>query len=425
MRHRIAGCHLIFLLWAMAAIAASAQSRGEFVMVGRAPAVVHRPDSGPPPRVAVLYENGQSVTHPMCVELARRGFMTLCIIESNTGDSWEDVALDVKAGVEYARRQPGISKVVLYGHSGGGAIASFYQAVAENGVAFCQDPRKLSACSSRLAGLPPADGVLFPDAHPGMAVMDVRMINPSVSSDGLKIRVDPALDAFNPGNGYRPGGEARYPPEFQERYFKAQAQVMGQLIAKAQKLREQVRSGEITDPTADRVAILGFGRSSHLGNLDPGIDQFMRTRQPRRLLRNDGSIVTEPIRSVARGSLASPSTRVEVSEATSARFLSRIAVRATDSINGVEYCSANSATVCNVGSIRVPVLFIPAGAGNFIADGELMFEASPAKDKEFIVVEGATHGGQPCTQCEQTPGQYSSSERNMYDYIASWIRARF
>jgi hypothetical protein len=71
------------------------------------------------------------------------------------------------------------------------------------------------------------------------------------------------------------------------------------------------------------------------------------------------------------------------------------------------------------------VLFIPAGAGGFIADEEIMFENSPAKDKEFIVVEGALHGGQPCKQCEKTPGQYSNSERNMYDYITDWITTRF
>jgi hypothetical protein len=135
--------------------------------------------------------------------------------------------------------------------------------------------------------------------------------------------------------------------------------------------------------------------------------------------------VTEPIRSVATGGSAPPSTRLDVSEANSARFLSRIAVRATHSISGVEYCSANSATVCNVQSIRVPVLFIPAGAGNFIADGELMFEISSAKDKELIVVEGATHGGQPCRPCEKTQGQYANSERNMYDYMAAWMKTRF
>jgi hypothetical protein len=394
-------------------------------MIGRTAAVVHRPDTGPAPHVAVLYENGVSVAHPLCVELARRGFMTLCVVESTTGDSWEDVALEVKAGVEYLRRQPGITKVILYGHSGGGAVSSFYQAVAENGVAFCQDPKKLSACSGKLAGLPPADGVLFPDAHPGLAVMDLRMVNPSVSTDGLKLRVDPALDPFDPKNGFNPNGPSHYSAEFQEKYFKGQAHVMSQLIAKAQKLQERVRSGEITDPTADKVAILGFGMNTHLDALDPNIDALVQTRQPHQLLKNDGSITTQIIRSVGVVGHVPPPDRKGVSEATSSRFLSRSAVRATDSVSDVDYCSANSATECNTRYIHVPVLFIPSGASDFIADEELMFDTSPSKDKEYIVVEGALHGGQPCTQCEKTPGQYSNSERNMYDYMAAWINKRF
>ena len=53
-----------------------------------------------------------------------------------------------------------------------------------------------------------------------------------------------------------------------------------------------------------------------------------------------------------------------------------------------------------------------------------MYMTAPAKDNEFIVVEGATHGGQPCRQCGEAPGQYANSERNMYDHIAAWIQKR-
>ena len=55
---------------------------------------------------------------------------------------------------------------------------------------------------------------------------------------------------------------------------------MDQLIAKAQQLQARVRSGEITDPTADQVAILGFGFVTHLDMMDPGIDSLMQTREP-------------------------------------------------------------------------------------------------------------------------------------------------
>ena len=44
--------------------------------------------------------------------------------------NFEANALDIKSGVEFLRKQAGITKVVLLGHSGGGPATSFYSAVA-------------------------------------------------------------------------------------------------------------------------------------------------------------------------------------------------------------------------------------------------------------------------------------------------------
>jgi hypothetical protein len=46
-------------------------------------------------------------------------------------------------------------------------------------------------------------------------------------------------------------------------------------------------------------------------------------------------------------------------------------------------------------------------------------------DKDFVVIEGATHGISPCTACEKTPGQYSNATKNWTDYVVRWIDARF
>ena len=43
--------------------------------------------------------------------------------------------------------------------SGGGPLMSFYQAVAENGPAYCQKPERLVQCGDDLRGLPPADAI--------------------------------------------------------------------------------------------------------------------------------------------------------------------------------------------------------------------------------------------------------------------------
>lgn len=76
-------------------------------------------------------------------------------------------------------------------------------------------------------------------------------------------------------------------------------------------------------------------------------------------------------------------------------------------------------------SISVPALFAAMGAYTFIRDNEIHYELSASQDKEFIVVEGATHGATPCVECEKTPGQYSNSVKNFFDHVAKWIEVRY
>ena len=106
-------------------------------------------------------------------------------------------------------------------------------------------------------------------------------------------------------------------------------------------------------------------------------------------------------------------------------FLSANATRATDSMDGIDDCSTNNSTPCALRSISVPVLIAAMGAHYFIRDNEIHYEVAASKDKDFVVIEGATHGISPCVACEQTPGQYSNSVRNFFDYVAKWVNGRF
>jgi hypothetical protein len=81
--------------------------------------------------------------------------------------------------------------------------------------------------------------------------------------------------------------------------------------------------------------------------------------------------------------------------------------------------------MCAVQSITVPVLFNAMGAQYFIRDNERLFDTAASKDKDFITIGGAVHGFTPCTRCETTPGQYSNSDKNLFDYIAKWTNDRF
>src|SRR5207244_2476807 len=157
-----------------------AQSRPEFVPLGRVSAALYRPDTGPAPHVAFLiaHRTANYLNHIGCRELSARGFLTLCFntrFQNNEASvRWEEIPLDVKAAVDFARGQPGITKVILFGHSGGGPLMSFYQAVAEKGPGYCQAPERLVKCGGDLNGLKPADAIVFADAHAGNPVQALR-----------------------------------------------------------------------------------------------------------------------------------------------------------------------------------------------------------------------------------------------------------
>jgi hypothetical protein len=56
---------------------------------------------------------------------------------------------------------------------------------------------------------------------------------------------------------------------------------------------------------------------------------------------------------------------------------------------------------------------------------EVNYSYARSKDKDLIVVEGATTNITPCTNCGGSPGQYSNATKNFFDYAAAWISKRF
>jgi pimeloyl-ACP methyl ester carboxylesterase len=393
---------------------------------------LYKPDSGPAPHVAILaiHRTANFMSHPATTELSKRGFLVLGMNPRSENNEmivdFEANALDIKSGIEFLRRQPGITKVLLFGHSGGGPATSFYQAVAENGIAYCQGPNKLVECGGNLAGLPKADGIVFMDAHPGVSVNALRSINPAVHDEADPRQIDPSLDPFSSKNGYNPNGPSHYPDDFKKRYYKAQADRMNRLIDFAKTKLQKMKSGEGTYRDDD-ILLVPRGDAARLMELDLSIHHG--TIKPQKLIKNDGTIVTQIIESVRK-----PGRGVDAQNAsfqagtrllTLRSFLSANAIRATDSMDNIDWCSSNNSTDCALKSISVPVLITAMGAHYFIRDSEFHYEVAASKDKEFIVIEGATHGGTPCTPCETMPGQYSNTVRNFFDYVAKWINSRY
>ena len=164
-----------FALLLITAGVVHAQSNPRYVRFPGVPASVKgafyvpdAPAQAPHVGIVLMHRTSNFMHALACTELSARGFAVLCMNPRSDNNEaavrFETIPLDVKAGVEFLKKQPGITRVVLWGWSGGGATMTLYQSVAENGPSVCQGPAKLVQCGNDLAGLPPADGLILVDA---------------------------------------------------------------------------------------------------------------------------------------------------------------------------------------------------------------------------------------------------------------------
>jgi hypothetical protein len=413
-----------------------AQNFPTYHQLGPAKATLWRPTSGTPGiGIIMMHRTGNFLNLPACSQMRDRGFVVLCMntrFDNNEAEViFEEMALDVRAGINFLKQNqsgltPGITKVVLWGYSGGGPTMSFYQAVAEVGVAFCQDPQKLTHCestgSTSLVGLPKADGIVFVDAHPGNPIIGMlRSNNPAVHNENHPENLRDRLNPYDPANGYNPNGLSTYSDAFKKRYFEAQSDRLNKLVAEALDIQFHIDQGAYPYPD-NAPFVIGRSTASKLFVLDTSI--LHSTVKPAKLLKNDGTIDDTHIVESVR--LPDP-TIAQTDETfdggarllTVKSFLSTNAIRSTNSIDGIDYCSSNNSTVCNVRQITVPVLFNAMGAYYFIRDNEIHFEEAKSVDKDFVVIAGLVHGITPCNAC--SGGPYNNSQKNFYDYVADWL----
>jgi hypothetical protein len=258
--------------------------------------------------------------------------------------------------------------------------------------------------------------VILVDAHPGNSVNVLRSLNPAVTNDEAIIErnafpeLDPALNPFDPANGYDPQG-SHFSEDFKTRYFAAQAARMNKLISLAKAKLDAIEAGtyHVSD---DDYCPIAQGSGYRLMQMDTSIHGA--TAQPARLLKNDASIVEDVVQVVrvpSAGTLADNQSFTNTRVQTVKSFLSTNAIRAEDSMDKIDWCSSNNSTPCAVQQISAPILIAPMGGYYFVRDNEIHYELAKSEDKELIVIEGAVHSQRPCTACETTPGQYSNWPR--------------
>jgi len=117
---------------------------------------------------------------------------------------------------------------------------------------------------------------------------------------------------------------------------------------------------QIPYPTDDAPFIIPRGDAAKLFQLDLSI--LRSTVRPGKLLKNDGTLeaccVIQSVRVAAPGIARQNATFDGGTLFLTVRsFLSANAIRATNSLDGIDHCSSNNSTVCALQSISVPVLF--------------------------------------------------------------------
>jgi hypothetical protein len=371
--------------------------------------------------------------HASTTQLQSRGFATLGIRTRFGNDeaavNWELIALDIRAAVRFLRSQPGITRVVLIGHSGGGPSTSYYQALVENGPSYCQGPEKLVECQFTQADFQAsdaADGMVFVEAHLANGINRLRSLNPTVVNEDQPFGParNKTLDPFDPKHGFNPNGNSSYTKHFVDAYARGESRRMNGLIQEGLLMRREIELG-LRDPADD--AFVFWRDSARLSQLSTGVQCCTLKRT--RLLRNDGTFsnpqIIQTVRVPEPGIKEDDEGEDGRQDLTLTSFLSANAIRSKHSYDRIDWCSSNNSTICAVRKISVPATVIAAQGHYFIRDGEQIFEELASSDKEFFVIEGMNHNLGNCTACAtfHGTGPYTNIPANLWNYVAAWATA--
>jgi len=370
-------------------------------------------------------------------EFAKRGFRVLCTnVMSKEGIiySQPDKMLNVLEAVKYLKRQPGVEKVVLLGHSGGGTLMSAYQCVAENGADFLQGSEKIVPYPDQKEDLVPADGIMLLDTNWGNAAMQLFSLDPAVTDEESGMNLDPALDVYSPANGFSPEG-ATYSPEFIRKFQNALSERNNRLIDQALERLYLLEHGKGNFSDDEPFVIPGAEQgfmNNKLYAQDPRL--MSHTKEPHLLLHGDGTQTTEIIRSIRTAENPQSFTHSlwQGARILSVRsFLSSYAVRTTPEFGydeqevwGIDWKSSYACPPGNMTGIHVPTLVMGMTAGWEFMASETIYNCSASEDKTIAFVEGATHKFEPAIRLEKSPGQYGDTVKTLHDFAAQWLLSK-
>jgi pimeloyl-ACP methyl ester carboxylesterase len=163
----------------------------------------------------------------------------------------ENLLLDVAAAMRYLRDERDFTRIVMLGNSGGGSLFAYYDAEARK-------PRGERVAAPPGGGppdlnqfeLPLADGFIILAAHPGQGKVLMGSIDPAVADETDPFATDPALDMYDPRNGFAAlPAASHYDRDWLAGYRAAQAARVMRLDAIARRHITEARAARAADFT--------------------------------------------------------------------------------------------------------------------------------------------------------------------------------
>jgi hypothetical protein len=355
-------------------------------------------------RLVALMHPRVDVTHHYLVPLLlQRGLAVFTQrsrwVNNDAGLVHERVLLDVAAAHRWLRGR-GFEEVVLLGNSGG---ASLYCLYAQQAALRPEDRLTDDPAGGRVdltGDLPPPAALVLLAPHPGQGDLLLHCIDPSVTDEDDPGSCDPALDLYDPVNGFAtPPASARYSPDFIARYRAAQRERVERIDRRARGLLELRRRLAASADAADgRRAGAARHLVVHRTDADPrAVDLSLDASR-----RDYGSIfgVRPDITNrgaVGFGRLSTPEAWLSTWSALS----TRAAIRLTGP------------------GIRIPALVIEYTADNTVYPGDLtdIVAALGSEDRTRVRVDGDHYGLSP--DHTSRPGGAAVAE-----LMADWLRRR-
>jgi hypothetical protein len=389
-----------------------------------------RPDSNPDIVFHTMHPKSDQSQFYLIPYLVDAGFAVFGevsrYINNDTALIHEEVLLDIAASIRLLEGL-GYSIFIPLAMSGGGPLYTMYQSQALKSPQdrFQHtpggDPPDFSEVDMRTV-----DAIVYIGAHLGPGKFLLKRIDPSVVDEHEPFATDPELDMYNPANGFVPPPEpSRYSDEFLSRYRGAQEARVHRIDSRARALIEEQRYRR------DRVGEESF--TTLPADLQIRMRQRMVFEPFLVIWRTDADPAFLDLRISPSdrlvGSLLSPSAM----SPNSVDLNPHITNYSTWGFGRLHTprgwlstwsgLSSQTATLDNIVNVDTPQIFMyyTADTAIYPAEGQAAFEASPAHDKEFHLMEGADHYGLP-----SGPKAGDGRQREkVAEMTVAWTRKRF